>query len=74
MARQGQKHTVFVHHLIADGTIDEDVVKALTAKKDAQDLLFYLLKKIRRRMNQQSKTKQECQISLIDNDPPYTLT
>jgi hypothetical protein len=74
LARQGQKHTVFVHHLIADGTIDEDVVKALTAKKDAQDLLFYLLKKIRRRMNQQSKTKQECQISLIDNDPPYTLT
>lgn len=32
--RQGQKHTVVIHHLITEGTIDEDIMTAL-ANKDA---------------------------------------
>ncbi len=46
LARQGQKLIVFVHHLIAEGTLDLDVVECLTQKRDAQELLFRLLKKL----------------------------
>lgn len=35
--RQGQKHTVVVHHLIATGTMDEQVLRALSKKKSTQD-------------------------------------
>lgn len=38
--RQGQKETVIIHHLIAKGTVDEDVVKALANKEVNQDVLL----------------------------------
>lgn len=46
LARQGQKFIVFVHHLVAEGTLDFDVVECLTEKRDAQELLFMILKKL----------------------------
>lgn len=42
--RQGQKATVFVHHLITEGTRDEDVMEALQKKGDVQDELMRSLK------------------------------
>lgn len=45
LARQGQKHPVLVRLLVAKGTRDEIAAKALMMKKDAQDLLFRILKK-----------------------------
>ena len=38
--RQGQKETVVIHHIIAKGTIDEDVMKALRKKEKTQDALI----------------------------------
>ena len=35
--RQGQKHTVVIHHLVAEGTMDEQVLQALSKKKATQD-------------------------------------
>ena len=34
--RQGQKNAVIIHHLVAKGTIDESVMKALSAKGNLQ--------------------------------------
>ena len=34
--RQGQEHTVFVHHLVVVGSVDEDVMEALDRKGDCQ--------------------------------------
>jgi hypothetical protein len=48
LARQGQKFIVFVHHLVAEGTLDLDVVSCLGVKEDAQEYLFTLLKKLQR--------------------------
>lgn len=59
LARQGQKMVVLVHHLIAEGTLDEDVVEALQEKRDAQEVLFVLLKKLRK--NLMLKTTESCQ-------------
>lgn len=42
--RQGQTETVIIHHLIAKGTIDEDVVKSLAKKESGQDALLNALK------------------------------
>ena len=42
--RQGQRHTVFVHHLVCKGTRDEDVLAALGAKAGAQEYLLTSLK------------------------------
>ena len=42
--RSGQKHTVIIHHLVADGTIDEAVMAALKAKKAGQDSLLEAIK------------------------------
>ncbi len=42
--RQGQKRTVFVHHLVTQGTRDEDVLEALRMKGDAQEHLMRSLK------------------------------
>lgn len=42
--RQGQKHTVYIHHLIAAGTVDEDVMSALQRKDDCQAALLEALK------------------------------
>lgn len=38
--RQGQRKSVFIHHLVAQGTIDEDVMKALESKDDMQSALI----------------------------------
>lgn len=42
--RQGQKSTVFVHHLVTQGTRDEDVLEALHQKGDTQEHLLQSLK------------------------------
>lgn len=42
--RSGQQHTVVVHHLVAEGTIDEDVIAALGEKKVGQDALMEAIK------------------------------
>ena len=38
--RQGQTDTVVIHHIIAIGTIDEQVMKALRKKEKTQDALI----------------------------------
>lgn len=45
--RQGQKFVVYLHHLVCKGTIDEIVLKCLMEKRDAQEELFAMLKRIR---------------------------
>lgn len=42
--RQGQKETVIIHHLIAKGTVDEDVMKALAGKEVNQNMLLEAIK------------------------------
>jgi len=42
--RQGQTETVIVHHLVAKGTIDEIVMKALDTKNVTQNQLLKGLK------------------------------
>ena len=42
--RQGQEKPVIVHHLIAEGTVDEQVMKALQAKDMSQAALLAALK------------------------------
>lgn len=42
--RQGQKHTVYIHHILAAGTVDEDVMNALQRKGDCQAALLEALK------------------------------
>lgn len=42
--RQGQEHTVFVHHLVVEGSVDEDVMAALGKKGDCQAELLKALK------------------------------
>ncbi len=42
--RQGQKDTVVIHHIIAKGTIDEDVMKALQKKEKTQSALINAVK------------------------------
>lgn len=37
LARPGQKRTVFIHHIVAEGTVDMDVLPALAAKESTQD-------------------------------------
>lgn len=42
--RQGQKDTVIINHIVAKGTVDEDVIKALQQKKVGQDKLLEAVK------------------------------
>ena len=42
--RQGQKDTVVIHHLLAKGTIDEQVMKALIKKETSQESLIDAVK------------------------------
>lgn len=46
LARQGQTRHVVVQVLLSAGTLDEFVFEKLNAKKDAQDHLFRLLKRL----------------------------
>ena len=43
--RQGVKNQVTIHHLVAQGTIDERVMKALKSKTKVQTALLYYLSK-----------------------------
>lgn len=42
--RQGQKETVIIHHLIAKGTVDEDIMSALANKEINQNMLLEAVK------------------------------
>lgn len=42
--RQGQENSVIIHHLVAEGTVDEDVMKALSNKAVGQDSLLAAVK------------------------------
>lgn len=42
--RQGQEHTVVIHHLIAEGTIDENIMAALESKDAGQAALRQAVK------------------------------
>lgn len=42
--RQGQAEGVIIHHLITEGTVDEDVMKALNGKDQRQEELLKALK------------------------------
>ena len=42
--RSGQEHTVIIHHIIAEGTLDEDIMKALEDKRERQDGLMEAIK------------------------------
>ena len=42
--RQGQEKPVIIHHLIAEGTVDEDVMDALRRKDTSQASLLAALK------------------------------
>lgn len=42
--RQGQKNTVVVHHLVAEGTIDKDVMQVLRKKEAGQEALLEAVK------------------------------
>ena len=51
--RQGQIKAVIIHHLIATGTMDEDVMAALNRKKSGQDALMEAIKaRIKKYANQ----------------------
>lgn len=58
LARQGQIYAVVIHHLVAAGTVDEAVVEALANKRDMQDFLFKLLKRLQRKIHQAARQKQ----------------
>ena len=42
--RQGQQKAVIIHHLIAEGTVDEQVMRALQHKDTSQSALLAALK------------------------------
>lgn len=42
--RQGQKENVIIHHLVAKGTVDEDVMNALANKEVNQNMLLEAVK------------------------------
>ena len=42
--RQGQKEKVIIHHLVTQGTRDEDVMRALDSKADVQEEILQSLK------------------------------
>lgn len=59
--RQGQKEPVTVFHLVAQGTIDEDVMRALAGKERRQDAL---MNAVRARMEQtRGEGKEACTTS-----------
>ena len=42
--RQGQKHTVIIEHIVTEGTIDEQVMRALRSKNKTQEALIEAVK------------------------------
>lgn len=47
--RQGQQHTVIIHHLVTEGTMDEDVMRAIEDKDLRQERLMESIKARRER-------------------------
>lgn len=68
LARQGQLHRVTVISLVCRDTLDETVVKALTAKNDAQDMLFRLMKRMRTKLRKLLKGRKKAQPGDADWD------
>lgn len=44
--RQGQRETVFIHHILTAGTIDEQVARALDERKAGQDFVIDAVKEV----------------------------
>lgn len=55
--RQGQKHTVFVHHLVVQNGMDEDVMAALELKAGTQDSLMNALKARIQKIKKEAENK-----------------
>ena len=53
--RQGQNERVIVHHLVCQGTRDEDVMGALRLREDAQDYVMESLKARIRKIRKENK-------------------
>lgn len=68
LARQGQKLVVMVHHLIAEGTLDEAVVGALSEKRDAQEVLFVLLKRMRALLTRKATNSCDTSCKVVESN------
>jgi SNF2 family DNA or RNA helicase len=68
LARQGQKFRVTVFLLMCKDTLDETVVDALTAKENAQDKLFKILKRMRYRLRKLLKGRTK---KIVAGDPEW---
>ena len=44
LLRQGQKHTVVIGHLVTEGTVDEDILKAIERKDNTQSAMIDAVK------------------------------
>lgn len=42
--RQGQTHTVFIHRLIVQGSVDEDIIAGIEGKDECQEILLQRMK------------------------------
>lgn len=51
LKRQGQKHQVIIHHLIARGTIDEQVMKAIRSKAEGQAAMMEAVRMLKENMH-----------------------
>lgn len=51
LQRQGQKYPVMIYHIIAKGTVDEQVVRSLSAKDVTQNALIGILNDRKQRYN-----------------------
>lgn len=54
--RQGQKEKVIIHHLVTQGTRDEDVMEALKRKENVQN---YVLESLKARIRKVKGEKDE---------------
>ena len=48
--RSGQRQAVVVHHLVAQGTIDEKIMAVLASKGDLQEALLQAVKELKERV------------------------
>lgn len=55
--RQGQTHSPIIHHLVANGTIDERVIKVLTDKDKTQESLLKAIKDLQAEYLESFKNK-----------------
>jgi SNF2 family DNA or RNA helicase len=59
VARQGQARQVFVHLLMAVGTLDVHVVDKLRRKEGAQNMLFNKLRALRKRLMRENSVSED---------------